>query len=84
MFLETRACGPRSLKVIFESSRSFRAYNTKIKIYHFFITVKDTDMKYSETYFECYRQYMHYIKYGPWGQPHPQKLGKIAECIKNY
>jgi hypothetical protein len=39
------------------------------------ITVKDTDMKSSETYTGCYRQYVQYIRYGPWGQPHFQQVG---------
>jgi hypothetical protein len=41
------------------------------------ITIKDTDMKSSETYTECYRQYMQYIRYGPWDQPHPPRNGKL-------
>jgi hypothetical protein len=33
----TRACGPRSLKVTLESSRSLRIYRRKIHLSHFFI-----------------------------------------------
>ena len=34
-------------------------------------TVRDIDMRSSEACTERYRQYMPYIQYGPWGQPHP-------------
>jgi hypothetical protein len=45
-------------------------------------TVKDIKMKSSESYTECYRQYIHDVRYGPWGQPHPQEW-EIAEYLEN-
>jgi hypothetical protein len=63
---------------------SHSEYISKNKILTFLhITVKDTDMRSSETYTECYRQYVHYIKYGPLGQLHPQKR-EIAKYLENY
>jgi hypothetical protein len=62
VFLQTRACGQRSLKVILESSRSLRAYNTKCN---------HIPVKASETYTECYRQYMQYIDMAPGVTPPP-------------
>jgi hypothetical protein len=32
------------------------------------ITIKDTDIRSSETYSELHFEYMQYIRYGPWGQ----------------
>jgi hypothetical protein len=38
-------------------------------------TVKDIHMKSSESYTECYRQYINDVRYGPWGHPHPPGMG---------
>jgi hypothetical protein len=38
-------------------------------------TVKDIDMKSSESYTECYRQYIHDVRYVPWGSTHPPGMG---------
>jgi hypothetical protein len=47
--------------------------NSILKFLH--IVVQYTDMKSSKTYTKCYRQYMQYIRYGPWGQLHPPETG---------
>ena len=38
-------------------------------------TLKDIDMRSSESFTECYRQYSHDVRCGPWDQPHPQGMG---------
>jgi hypothetical protein len=57
-------------KVQGHSEHKIQKSNFNISLYN----VKDTDMKSSETYTELYRQYMQYITYGPWGQPHPPEI----------
>ena len=38
-------------------------------------TLKDIDMRSSDSFTECYRQYSHDVRCGPWDQPHPQGMG---------
>jgi hypothetical protein len=37
-------------------------------------TDKDIDMRSSESYTEYYRQYIHDVKYGPWGSTPPPRM----------
>ena len=38
-------------------------------------TVIDIHIRSSESYTECYRQYIHDVRYGPWGHSHPPGTG---------
>jgi hypothetical protein len=38
-------------------------------------TVKEIDMRSSEPYTECYKQYIRDVRYGPWDHPHPPGMG---------
>jgi hypothetical protein len=47
-----------------------------------FKTVKDIDMRSSESYTECYRQYIHDVRYEHHINPTPQEW-EIAEYLEN-
>jgi hypothetical protein len=46
--------------------------------------VKDIDMRSSDSYTECYRQYIHDVTYGHWGHPTPrnEKLLNISKTVE--
>jgi hypothetical protein len=79
MFLETRACGPRSLWVILKSARSLKEH-MKESNFNIFSYNHENLQKHTE----CYREYVQYIRYGSWGQPHPRnrKLLNISKTVE--
>jgi hypothetical protein len=52
-----------------------KTYN-RIQLQYFFILPLKV-LRSSETYTQCFRQYMQYIRYGPLGQPHPKLLNML-------
>jgi hypothetical protein len=74
VFLETRTCGPRSVKDIFESSQSLEEH---IKESNFNISSSKRQKYSCEIFRNIYR-----VLYGPWGSPTTQEWD-IAEYLKN-